>query len=92
MWSDFIALAQKDGEANDDRGGYARDMLAAMGHYMEARYGTGDVALLADLAADEAVTAAIAGNVSAIEAAEAAVTSAAAAVVSAQVQVVADLE
>lgn len=80
-WTDFVALASSDAQASDERGQYARDMLAALGHYMETRFGTDDVSALGDLVADGGVIDAVSANLAAIAAAETAVVQAASAVV-----------
>ena len=59
QWTDFIALAQMDSLESDQRSSYARDMLASMANYMEARFTTRDVTLLANLIMDETVRAAV---------------------------------
>jgi hypothetical protein len=65
QWTDFIALAEMDGAENNDRGSFARDMLASMANYMEARFTTRDTRLLADLIMSEAVRAAVIGGIAA---------------------------
>jgi|WetSurMetagenome_2_1015567.scaffolds.fasta_scaffold1128127_2 hypothetical protein len=85
-WTDFIELAQQDAADNNERGGHARDFIAALGHYMLSRFGTQDVTLLGDLIGDGGVMLAIEDNMAAVRAAETAVTSAAAAVIAARVE------
>ena len=83
QWTDFIALARMDSEASDDRSSFARDMLAAMGNYMESRFGTRNVELLADLIMSDGVRGAIVGGIAAQQTAQGNLQTAVAAVVAA---------
>lgn len=80
QWADFIGLAEMDAAESDDRGSYARDMLAAMANYMEARLTVRDVRLLVDLVMDDDVRAAVVGGIAAQASAQAAIEAAAQAV------------
>jgi len=83
QWADFIALAQMDAAETDDRSQYARDMLAAMGNYMQERFTTNNVRLLMDLVTSEAVRTAVIGGINAQAQAAADIEAAAAAVAAA---------
>jgi len=80
QWAAFISLLDIDGARTDWLGENARNLKMVMGKYMELRFGSSDVTLLADIVNSPAVVSAVSTSLTHVAGDDAAIKAAVAAV------------